>query len=118
MNIQLHKRLTRKFIIAILTSSSFVTACTFSVIWFYLANIDRLDILYDALSVSSAVGIIFGFTLVSLLGFSLVIFISSFLTYLIYTAHEKEFVKYEGLTHSFTSVCFGNSVVMCAVRLC
>lgn len=67
MNIQFHKRLTRKFIIAILTSSSFVTACIFSVIWFYLANIDRLDILYDALSVSSAVGIIFGFTLVDLL---------------------------------------------------
>lgn len=117
MNIQFHKRLTRKFIIAILTSSSFVTACIFSVIWFYLANIDRLDILYDALSVSSAVGIIFGFTLVSLLGFSLVIFISSFLAYLIYTAHDKEFVKYEGLTHSFTSVCFGNSVVMCVVLI-
>ncbi|MFO3904325.1 hypothetical protein AAHD62_07320 [Enterobacter hormaechei] len=117
MNIQLQKRLTRRFILAILTSSSFVTACTFSVIWFYLANLDRLDILYDALSVSSAIGIIFGFTLVSLLGFSLVIFISSFLVYLIYTAHEKEFRHYEGLTHSFTTVCICNSFVMCFVLI-
>ncbi|MCU6682996.1 hypothetical protein M8320_13420 [Leclercia sp. H6W5] len=117
MNIQLHKRLSRKFIIAILTSSSFVTACTFSVIWFYLANIERLDILYDALSVSSAIGIIFGFTLISLLGFSLVIFISSFIVYLIYTAHEKEFRNYDGLTHSFTTVCMCNSFVMCFVLI-
>ncbi len=115
MNIQLRKHLSRKFIIAILTSSSFVTACTFCVIWFYLANIDRLDILYDAISVSSAIGIIFGFTLVSLLGFSLIIFISSFIVYLIYSAHEKEFSNYDGLTHSFTNVCICNSFVMCFV---
>ena len=117
MNIQLHKRLSRKFIIAILTSSSFVTACTFSVIWFYLANIERLDILYDALSVSSAIGIIFGFTLLSLLGFSLIIFISSFIIYLIYTAHEKELKHYDGLTHTFTTVCMCNSFVMCLILI-
>ncbi|MEG1210024.1 MAG: hypothetical protein RSE29_02775 [Leclercia sp.] len=117
MNIQLHKWLSRKFIIAILTSSSFVTACTFSVIWFYLANIERLDILYDALSVSSAIGIIFGFTLISLLGFSLVIFISSFIVYLIYTAHEKEFRNYDGLTHNFTTVCMCNSFAMCFILI-
>lgn len=117
MNRLLRKHLSRKFIFAILTSSSFVTACTFCVIWFYLANIDRLDILYDALSVSSAIGIIFGFTLVSLLGFSLIIFISSFIVYLIYSAHEKAFRNYDGLTHSFTTVCMCNSFIMCVILI-
>ncbi len=32
-----------------------------AVIWFYLSNIDRLDIFFDTVSLSSAIGIIFVF---------------------------------------------------------
>ncbi len=40
-----------------------------AVIWFYLSNIDRLDIFFDAVSLSSALGIIFVFIIVSVSGF-------------------------------------------------
>ena len=106
------KIINRKFFIAIITSSTFVTGCTFSVIWFYLANIDRLDILYDALSVTSAIGIIFGFTLLSLFGFSIVIFISSFLLYLIYLSNEQSLKHYEGLPSRLANVSLVNSIMI------
>ncbi|WP_228465247.1 hypothetical protein [Enterobacter hormaechei] len=109
------KIINRKFFIAIITSSTFVTGCTFSVIWFYLANIDRLDILYDALSVTSAIGIIFGFTLLSLFGFSIVIFISSFLLYLIYLSNEQSLKHYEGLPSRLANVSLVNSIMICIV---
>lgn len=70
-----------------------------AVIWFYLSNIDRLDIFFDTVSLSSAIGIIFVFIIVSLSGFSLVIFISSFILILIYTLHEDNFKNYPSIPH-------------------
>ena len=61
MNKSVIKLLNKKFIISVITSSTFITGCTMAVIWFYLSNIDRLDIFFDAVSLSSALGIIFVF---------------------------------------------------------
>lgn len=91
MNKSVIKLLNKKFIISVITSSTFITGCTMAVIWFYLSNIDRLDIFFDTVSLSSAIGIIFVFIIVSFSGFSLVIFISSFILILIYTLHEDNF---------------------------
>ena len=96
MNKSVIKLLNKKFIISVITSSTFITGCTMAVIWFYLSNIDRLDIFFDTVSLSSAIGIIFVFIIVSLSGFSLVIFISSFILILIYTLHEDNFKNYKG----------------------
>lgn len=113
MNIKDLKYINKTFIVTFLTSSSVVSACAFGVIWFYLDNIGRLDILYDALNVSSAIAIVFCFTLISLLGFSAAIFTPSFLLYLIYKSYEKELIHYDGLTLNFLRICALNSIIMC-----
>ncbi len=84
-----------------------------AVIWFYLSNIDRLDIFFDAISLSSALGIIFFFILVSISGFSLVIFISSFILILIYTGYEDKFKDYSSMPHRISTVCYLNSLFIC-----
>lgn len=38
--------INKKFIISVVTSSTFITGFTIAVIWFYLSNIDRLDIFF------------------------------------------------------------------------
>jgi len=105
------KLVNKKIILPLVFSSTFITGCTFIVIWLYLFNIERLDILYAALSMSSAMGIIFGFTLVSLIGFSIIVFPSSFMLYIIYNANEKNFKKYDGLSHSLAVLSCLNSYV-------
>ncbi|HFO8343950.1 TPA: hypothetical protein ACHK1M_004125, partial [Escherichia coli] len=80
--------INKKFIISVVTSSTFITGFTIAVIWFYLSNIDRLDIFFDAVNLSSTLGIIFFFILLSISGFSLIIFISSFILILIYSGYE------------------------------
>lgn len=84
-----------------------------AVIWFYLSNIDRLDIFFDAVSLSSALGIIFVFIIVSVSGFSLLIFISSFILMLIYTGHEDNFKDYSSMPHRISIVCYLNSLFIC-----
>ena len=106
MNKSVIKLLNKKFIISVITSSTFITGCTMAVIWFYLSNIDRLDIFFDAVSLSSALGIIFVFIIVSVSGFSLVIFISSFILMLIYTGHEDNFKDYSSMPHRISIVCY------------
>ncbi|EFC4078507.1 hypothetical protein NLK86_16740, partial [Escherichia coli] len=110
MNKSVIKLLNKKFIISVITSSTFITGCTMAVIWFYLSNIDRLDIFFDTVSLSSAIGIIFVFIIVSLSGFSLVIFISSFILILIYTLHEDNFKNYPSIPHRISTVCYLNSL--------
>lgn len=113
MNKSVIKLLNKKFIISVITSSTFITGCTMAVIWFYLSNIDRLDIFFDAVSLSSALGIIFVFIIVSVSGFSLVIFISSFILMLIYTGHEDNFKDYSSMPHRISIVCYLNSLFIC-----
>ncbi|HHG2485908.1 hypothetical protein [Escherichia coli] len=84
-----------------------------AVIWFYLSNIDRLDIFFDAVSLSSALSIIFVFIIVSISGVSLVIFISSFILMLIYTLHEDDFQNYSSIPHRISTVCYLNSLFIC-----
>lgn len=117
MNNSFLKLINKKVIFTIITSSAFISACTFTVIWLYLSNIERLDILYDAISFTSAIGIVFGFTLVSLLAFSLLIFISSFILYLIYSANEKEYAGYNGMAMSLSTTCCINSIALCLVLI-
>ncbi|WXP24332.1 hypothetical protein WHU07_10790 [Escherichia coli] len=113
MNKSVIKLLNKKFIISVITSSTFITGCTMAVIWFYLSNIDRLDIFFDTVSLSSAIGIIFVFIIVSFSGFSLVIFISSFILILIYTLHEDNFKNYPSIPHRISTVCYLNSLFIC-----
>ncbi|ENS0018407.1 hypothetical protein ACEXR9_003041 [Salmonella enterica] len=113
MNKSVTKLLNKKFIISVITSSTFITGCTMAVIWFYLSNIDRLDIFFDAISLSSTLGIIFFFILVSISGFSLVIFISSFILILIYTGYEDKFKDYSSMPHRISTVCYLNSLFIC-----
>ncbi|CAD5742343.1 Uncharacterised protein [Escherichia coli] len=84
-----------------------------AVIWFYLSNIDRLDIFFDAVSLSSALSIIFVFIIVSISGVSLVIFISSFFLMLIYTLHEDDFQNYSSIPHRISTICYLNSLFIC-----
>ena len=107
------KLFNRKFIISVITSSTFITGCTMAVVWFYLSNIDRLDIFFDAVSFSSALGIIFFFILFSISGFSLLIFISSFILILIYTGYENKFKNYSSMPHRISTVCYLNSLFIC-----
>lgn len=108
------KLLNKKFIISVITSSTFITGCTMAVIWLYLSNIDRLDIFFDAISLSSALGIIFFFILLSISGFSLVIFISSLILMLIYTGYENKFKDYLSIPHRISTVCYQNSLFICS----
>ncbi|EJV7098108.1 hypothetical protein [Escherichia coli] len=113
MNKSVIKLLNKKFIISVITSSTFITGCTMAVIWFYLSNIDRLDIFFDAVSLSSALSIIFVFIIVSISGVSLVIFISSFFLMLIYTLHEDDFQNYSSIPHRISTICYLNSLFIC-----
>ena len=115
MNKPLFKLINKKFIVTIVTSSVFVTSLTIAAIWFYLSNIDRLDIFFDAVSVSSSLGIIFFFILLSLIGFSTVIFISSFVMIFIYSIHEGKFRAFATIPQRFSSICYSNSIFICTI---
>lgn len=107
--------LNKKFILPTLTFSVFVTGCTISAIWFYLSNIDRLDVFFDTISISSSLSVIFCFILLSLLGFSSLVFIASIMLIFIYTSNEMDFIKYTGIAHRIASVCYINSLFICLV---
>lgn len=115
MEKSLYSLLNKKFILSILTSSIFITGCTTSVIWFYLSNIGRLDVFFDAISISSSLGVIFGFTLLSLIGFSSLIFIASAVLILIYSANEHIYKEYNGIAHRIGSICYINSLFICFI---
>ena len=110
MNNFVSKIFNKKYIFTVITSSAFITGCTISVIWFYLSYLGRLDIFFDAASISSALGIIFCFVLLSLMGFSLVIFASSFILTFIYQANEDKFNAYTSMSHRISSICYLNSL--------
>lgn len=105
--------INKKFILSILTSSVFITGCTISVIWFYLSNINRLDVFFDAISITTSLGVIFGFTLLSLIGFSSLIFTASFMVIFIYAANEHIYKQYNGIAHRIGIVCYINSLFTC-----
>lgn len=109
--------LNKKLIISILTSSVFITGCTTSVIWLYLSNINRLDVFFDAVNLSSSLGIIFVFILLSLIGFSTLIFMASFVLVAIYTANERVFKEYNGIANRIGLVCYVNSLFVFAVLI-
>lgn len=113
MNKSALKLLNKKFIISVITSSTLITGCTIATIWFYLSNIDRLDIFFDAVSLSSALGIIFFFILLSISGFSLVIFMSSFILILICTGLEEKIKDYASMPHRISNACYLNSLFIC-----
>lgn len=105
--------INKKFILSILTSSVFITGCTISVIWFYLSNINRLDVFFDAISITTSLGVIFGFILLSLIGFSSLIFTASFMVIFIYAANEHIYKQYNGIAHRIGIVCYINSLFTC-----
>lgn len=109
--------INKKFIISVVTSSTFITGFTIAVIWFYLSNIDRLDIFFDAVNLSSTLGIIFFFILLSISGFSLIIFISSFILILIYSGYENKLKVYSSITHRISTVCYQNSLFICCLLI-
>lgn len=113
MENSLFSLLNKKFILSILTSSVFITGFTTSVIWFYLSNINRLDVFFDAISITTSLGVIFGFTLLSLIGFSSLIFIASFMVIFIYTVNEHIYKEYNGIAHRIGSICYVNSLFIC-----
>lgn len=117
MNELLSRIKTKRFLLTLLSSSVFLTGCAFTIIWLYLSNLGRLDILYDAISVSNAFGIILGFTLFSIAGFSLIFFISSLLLFLIYTSNEKHFKKYEGISHAIATTSWCNGLFYCCAMI-
>ena len=109
--------LNKKFIISVISSSTFITGCTFAFIWFYLSNLDRLDIFFDAVNLSSTLGVIFFFILLSISGFSLIIFISSFILILIYSGYEHKLKGYPSITHRISTVCYQNSLFICCLLI-
>lgn len=113
MGNSLFSLLNKKFILNILTSSIFITGCAISVIWFYLSNINRLDVFFDAISITTSLGVIFGFILLSLIGFSSLIFIASFMVIYIYTVNEHIYKEYNGIAHRIGTVCYINSLIIC-----
>ncbi|MGE6302244.1 hypothetical protein [Serratia liquefaciens] len=104
---------SKKFILSIMSSSAFMTGLTLAVIWLYLSNLERLDIFYDATSASSAIAFIFGFAILSLLGFSMLIFSSSFMMVLIFSNYEKDLVKHNKIAHGFSITGLLNSLGLC-----
>ncbi|CAI1153626.1 hypothetical protein [Serratia ficaria] len=101
---------SKKLILSVISSSAFITGLTLAVIWLYLYNLGRLDIFYDATNASSAVAVIFGFTILSLLGFSILIFSSSFMVMLIFSSYEKSLIKNNEVANSFSIVVLFNSL--------
>lgn len=97
----MNKILNKKLIISIISSSAFITVLTVAVIWLYLSNIDRLDIFHDAVNVKSIMGIILGFAILSILGFSILLFISSLMLIIAYAHYERNLKKYNGIEHDF-----------------
>lgn len=117
MNVSLARILNKKLIISVISSSVFITGLTLSVIWLYLSNIDRLDVFHNTESVKSIMGIIIGFTLLSALGFSILLFISSLILIVIFTSYESDFKKYNGLAHSFATIGMLNSLSLCLLLI-
>lgn len=115
MNNYEFKRPNKKLILSVLSSSTFITGFTLTVIWLYLSNLDRLDVLYDSTSASSAIAVIFGFTILSVLGFSILIFSSSFILILIFSSYEKELTIYNGMPHNFSITGLFNSLGLFAI---
>lgn len=117
MNNSTPKMLNKKFIISVITSSAFITGLTLAIIWLYLSNIDRLDIFHDAASVKSIMGIILGFAIFSILGFSILLFVSSLMLIITFSNYEKDIKKYDGIAHNFASVGILNSLSSCLLLM-
>ncbi|HHK8379889.1 TPA: hypothetical protein ACQVK5_005235, partial [Serratia marcescens] len=108
---------SKKLIISVLSSSAFITGLTIAVIWLYLFNLDRLDIFYDAISARSAIAVIFGFTIISTLGFSTLIFSSSFIIILIFSNYKNELGKQHSTVHGFSNVGLFNNLGSCILLI-
>ncbi|ALX93225.1 hypothetical protein AV650_06470 [Serratia fonticola] len=117
MNSSLPKILNKKLIISVLTSSAFLTGLTLAVIWLYLSNIDRLDIFHDTESVKSIMGIILGFAIFSILGFSILLFVPSWMLIITFSSYERDIKKHDGIAHSFAIVGILNSLSSCLLLM-
>ncbi|WP_274864379.1 hypothetical protein [Serratia marcescens] len=108
---------SKKLIISVLSSSAFITGLTIAVIWLYLFNLDRLDIFYDAISTRSAIAVIFGFTIISTLGFSTLIFSSSFIIMLIFSNYKNELGEQNSTVREFSNVGLFNNLGSCILLI-
>ncbi|WP_248943848.1 hypothetical protein [Serratia silvae] len=113
----MNKILNKKLIISIISSSAFITVLTVAVIWLYLSNIDRLDIFHDAVNVKSIMGIILGFAILSILGFSILLFISSLMLIIAYAHYERNLKKYNGIEHDFALTGMFNCLISCLLLI-
>ncbi|CAI0999648.1 Uncharacterised protein [Serratia plymuthica] len=101
---------SKKLILSVISSSAFITGLTLAVTWLYLYNLGRLDIFYDATNASSAIAVIFGFAILSLLGFSILIFSSSFMMILIFSSYEKDLIRHNEIANGFSITVLFNSL--------
>ncbi|EBK9290102.1 hypothetical protein DXH24_23645, partial [Salmonella enterica] len=115
MNSAILKLLRKKFITAIFSSSILLTGFTIFIIWFYLINLERLDIFLDTTSIGSTLVVIFFFIVLAILAFSMLFFISSFMLMLTYNSNKDSFNENVGAAHCIGSTCFINSILICGI---
>lgn len=117
MNNIIMKSVKKKFIAAIFSSSLLLTGCTVFTIWFYLTNLDRLDIFLDTTSIGSTLIVIFFFIILATLTFSMLFFISSFMLMFTYNIIKNNFKESVGAAHRIGAICFINSLSICTITI-